>query len=291
MRELTLGLEVVLPDGRVWNGLRGLAQGQHRLRFEAAVHRRRGHARHHHRRDAQALSPAARGRDRLSGLDPRRGCDAAFRPRPGRERRSVDGVRTDAAHRHRQSRWSTCVICAIRSRRRHDWYVLLEVSSSQTDSGLRGALEDLLAAGDGRPRWCGRRHMPPARRRRNELWRIREGLAEAQGALGGSIKHDVSVPVSRVAEFIAQGQRRGERDDCPASAPIPSAMSATATSTSTCPSRRAPTRPCSSSAGPSSTASSTTSWSSMGGSISAEHGIGLVKIGELEHYARSWSLN
>ena len=30
-RDLVLGLEVVLPDGRVWDGLRGAAQGQHRL--------------------------------------------------------------------------------------------------------------------------------------------------------------------------------------------------------------------------------------------------------------------
>ena len=42
------------------------AQGQHRLRSETAVHRRRGHARHHHRGDDQAVSKAARGRDRVS---------------------------------------------------------------------------------------------------------------------------------------------------------------------------------------------------------------------------------
>ena len=39
-RELVLGLEVVLPDGRVWDGLRGAAQGQHRLRPDPAVRRR-----------------------------------------------------------------------------------------------------------------------------------------------------------------------------------------------------------------------------------------------------------
>ena len=37
------------------------------------------------------------------------------------------------------------------------------------------------------------------------LWRIRESLPEAQKFEGGSIKHDVSVPVSRVPEFIARG--------------------------------------------------------------------------------------
>jgi FAD/FMN-containing dehydrogenase len=36
------------------------------------------------------------------------------------------------------------------------------------------------------------------------LWRMREDLAEAQKAAGGSIAHDVSVPLSRIAEFIAK---------------------------------------------------------------------------------------
>ena len=36
------------------------------------------------------------------------------------------------------------------------------------------------------------------------LWRLRESLPEVQAREGGSIKHDVSVPVSRVADFIAE---------------------------------------------------------------------------------------
>jgi FAD/FMN-containing dehydrogenase len=35
-------------------------------------------------------------------------------------------------------------------------------------------------------------------------WKLRKNIAEAQKATGLSIKHDVSVPISRVAEFIAQ---------------------------------------------------------------------------------------
>ena len=37
---------------------------------------------------------------------------------------------------------------------------------------------------------------------RHGLWRIREGVPEAQKKYGGSIKHDISVPVSSVPEFI-----------------------------------------------------------------------------------------
>jgi D-lactate dehydrogenase (cytochrome) len=80
------------------------------------------------------------------------------------------------------------------------WYVLLEMSSSQTESGVRGLLERLLEAAldealvaDG--------VIAESRTQANELWHIREAIVEAQN-YSGSIKHDVSVPVSRAAEFI-----------------------------------------------------------------------------------------
>jgi D-lactate dehydrogenase (cytochrome) len=82
----------------------------------------------------------------------------------------------------------------------HPWYVLLEMSSSQTESGIRALLERLLVTAleedlvaDGVIAESG----PQAK----ELWKIREAIVEAQ-LYSGSIKHDVSVPVSRVAEFI-----------------------------------------------------------------------------------------
>jgi len=43
-----------------------------------------------------------------------------------------------------------------------------------------------------------------------ELWRLRETIPEAQKPEGASLKHDVSVPVSRVAEFVAEATRRVE---------------------------------------------------------------------------------
>jgi D-lactate dehydrogenase (cytochrome) len=81
--------------------------------------------------------------------------------------------------------------------------VLLEVSSSQSESGLRAALEAFLATAmeaglvsDGVIAASGEQA--------NALWRIREGMVEGQKHEGGSIKHDVSVPVSKVAEFVVR---------------------------------------------------------------------------------------
>jgi D-lactate dehydrogenase (cytochrome) len=40
-----------------------------------------------------------------------------------------------------------------------------------------------------------------------ELWHFREVLPECETREGASVKHDVSVPVSKVADFIARGTR------------------------------------------------------------------------------------
>jgi len=85
----------------------------------------------------------------------------------------------------------------------HRWYTLIEVSSSQTDSGLRQSLESFLAdAMDAALVQDGVIAASTAQAR--DLWRIREGVVEGQKHDGGSIKHDVSVPVSKVAEFIVR---------------------------------------------------------------------------------------
>ena len=200
MRDLTLGLEVVLPDGQVWDGLRRLrkdntgydlkqlfigAEGTLGIITAATLKlfpRPReietaflGLARVD---DAMALFARARAAsgDQLTAFEliPRIGLDMAMR--------HVASVSDPLASPH-------------------PWYALLEVSSAQTDSGLRGALEaflvDSMNAGlvqDG--------VIASSTAQARDLWRIREGMVEGQKFEGGSIKHDVSVPVSRVAEFI-----------------------------------------------------------------------------------------
>jgi FAD/FMN-containing dehydrogenase len=198
-RELTLGLEVVLPDGRVWDGLRGLrkdntgydlkqlfigAEGTLGIITAATVKlfpKPRevetaflGLTRVEDVMDLFARARAATA-DQLTAFEliPRAALDLALIHIPG----TVDPLTAP-----------------------HPWYVLLEMSSSQTDSGIRGLLERLLEGAltddliaDGVIAESGAQT--------KELWRIREAIVEAQD-YSGSIKHDVSVPVSRVAEFI-----------------------------------------------------------------------------------------
>src|SRR6266851_2519122 len=82
----------------------------------------------------------------------------------------------------------------------YPWYVLLEMSSSETESGIRELLERLLS-GALEERLVTDGVIAESGAQAKELWRIREAIVEAQ-LYSGSIKHDVAVPVSRVAEFI-----------------------------------------------------------------------------------------
>ena len=198
-RELTLGIEVVLPDGRVWDGLRGLRKdntgydlkqlfigGEGTLGIITAATVKLFPKPRETDTAFLALSKVedvmdlfARARaataDQLTAFEliPRTALDLALVHSPG----TIDPLAA-----------------------RHPWYVLLEMSSSQTESGLRGLLERLLTAAleeglvaDGVIAESGAQA--------KELWHIREAIVEAQ-LYSGSIKHDVSVPVSRVAEFI-----------------------------------------------------------------------------------------
>jgi D-lactate dehydrogenase (cytochrome) len=200
-RELTLGIEAVLADGRVWHGLRGLRKdntgydlkqlfigGEGTLGIVTAATLKLfpkpretetaflglGHIDNAMTLFARARAATA---DQLVAFEliPRAGLDLA--------RQHIRGTIEPLAARH-------------------PWYVLLEMSSSQVASGLRPLLERLLEealeaglVADGVIAESGAQA--------RALWRIREAIVEAQ-LCSGSIKHDVSVPVGRVADFVSR---------------------------------------------------------------------------------------
>ncbi len=84
----------------------------------------------------------------------------------------------------------------------HPWYVLIELSS-QARSGLRAVLEDILAEGLERG-LVEDATIAESLEQAKMFWRIREMFGEVQRHEGGSIKHDVSVPVAAVPAFIAE---------------------------------------------------------------------------------------
>ena len=199
-RELVLGLEVVLPDGRVWDGLRGLrkdntgydlkhlfvgAEGTLGV-ITAAVMKLFPKPRAQATAVVAIENPAAavqlwsflRGRcgERITGFELiQRIClDLVFKHIPG----SRDPL-PEA----------------------HPSYVLVELSDSTEGNALAEMFEEALGAAieAGLVRDAA---IASSKAQQQEFWALRENITEAQKVEGPSIKHDVSVPVSRVAEFI-----------------------------------------------------------------------------------------
>jgi D-lactate dehydrogenase (cytochrome) len=84
---------------------------------------------------------------------------------------------------------------------KHPWYALMELSSSRDDA--RDALEAILARGmeEG---IVDDAVIAANLSQRSAFWKLRDEMSAAQKPEGGSIKHDVSVPVAAVPDFIAE---------------------------------------------------------------------------------------
>jgi len=83
----------------------------------------------------------------------------------------------------------------------HPWYVLIELSS-QAKSGLRAVMEDVLREGLERGLVTDAA-IAESLEQSKAFWRIREMFGEAQRHVGASVKHDISVPVAAVPDFLA----------------------------------------------------------------------------------------
>jgi D-lactate dehydrogenase (cytochrome) len=197
-RDLVLGLEVVLADGRVMNVLNKLKKDN------------TGY-------DLRHLFVGAEGTlgvitAAVLKLFPRpRSVETAFVAVPSPQhaldllalvQEATDGAATtfelmariavDFSFRHAG--------CRDPLPQAYPWYVLLEVSSTQI-GGLRDRLYEALEA-------AYAKHLvvdavvADSLEQRGELWRIRETIADVQKFEGGSIKHDVSVPIANVPAFI-----------------------------------------------------------------------------------------
>lgn len=200
-RELCLGLEVVLPDGRIWNGLRALrkdntgydlkhlfigAEGTLGL-ITAAVLKLFSRPRSTATGWATVATPAAavalltRLREHIGGritafeLIDRTALDLTLAHIPG-SRDPLDAP--------------------------SPWQVLIELSDTMP-TDLASALAEVLAAA------AEADEIQDATIAQNgtqatALWALRENISEAQKSEGLSIKHDISLPVSQIPHFIEQ---------------------------------------------------------------------------------------
>ena len=209
-RDLVLGLEVVLPDGRIWDGLRSLRKDN------------TGY-------DLKHLFIGAEGT-----LGIITAAVLKLFPRPRVRETALAGAATadDVLKLFSRAR-AACgdTLTAFETMARicldftikhipgvtdpmdapHAYYALLELTSPRAGEALGEALEGVLgkALEDG---VVADAVIAASETQAGDLWRIRETLPEAQKHEGASIKLDVAVPVSRVADFISRATRLVEEE-------------------------------------------------------------------------------
>jgi FAD/FMN-containing dehydrogenase len=200
MRSLVLGLEAVLPDGSVYSALSplrkdntgydikqlligaegtlGIITGATLKLFPANLASTTAFAGLRSPEDAVTLLSRLRSAtgDSISSFEliPRAGLDLVFEHIPG----TRDPLGSP-----------------------HEWYVLAEATSPDVDAPLRARLEQALAAAleDDVIQDAA---IADSDSQARAFWKIREGVPEAEKIDGGSIKHDVSVASAQMPLFM-----------------------------------------------------------------------------------------
>ena len=217
-RNLALGLEVVLADGRVWNGLRALKKDNTGYDLRDLFIGSEG-----------TLGVITAAVLKLAPAPAERATALVTLANPAQALRLF---RMAEAHAHSNLTafefWSRLAmefaLTYVHGTRdpfacKSPWYALLELSSGETGGSAAAQLEALLVKAS-EDEIISDAIVAASLQQASELWKIRESLSEAQKPAGGSIKHDVSVPVARISEFIERAAHVVERVS-PGARPVP----------------------------------------------------------------------
>jgi FAD/FMN-containing dehydrogenase len=205
-RELCLGVEVVTPEGELWDGLRGLRKDNTGYDLRDLYIGSEG-----------TLGVITAATLKLFPLPAAQVAAFVAVPTPAAavDLLQLANARLGPALTACELLSETClglVLKHVPAARRplesaSPWYVLLEASTTQDDDAAHEALEQLLEraleeelATDA----AISTHLAQFR----SLWALREDISEAQGAEGRTIKHDVALPLSALADFIERTSAR-----------------------------------------------------------------------------------
>jgi len=199
-RELVLGLEFVLPDGRIWDGMTALRKdntGYDLKNLFMGAEGTLGII------TGAVLKLFPKPKDVQTAFVAIRDCEAAIELLARARTASDDRV---TAFEWIARRGLDFVLKHIPDTRdpletEYAEYLLIELTSGHADGGLRDTLENILgeAMEDGLVLDAA---LAESEGQSRDFWRLRETIPEAQMVEGASIKHDISVPVSSVPEFL-----------------------------------------------------------------------------------------
>lgn len=217
-RNLCLGLEAVLADGRVWHGLRTLKKDNTGYDLRDLLIGSEGTL---GVITAAALKMLPRPAEMATALVALDSPEAALRLFRVAEETAGSTLTAFEFWARRAMEFAVAYVPTTRDpfASPHPWYALLEISSGETGGRAASQLETLLvkASNDGVVLDAV---IAESLAQSRDLWRLRESLSEAQKGAGGSIKHDVSVPIARIPEFLARAAPVVERV-CPGARPVP----------------------------------------------------------------------
>lgn len=220
MRDLVLGLEVVLPNGEIWNGLTGLRKDNTGYDLKQLFIGAEGtlgvitaatlklFPQYKQKNTAFVAIPDPEAAIKLLSLAKQISGDSliAFEILPR--------IGLDFTIKHMN-------VCREPLDEKYDWYILLECATSlSTDLiNLEEVLEKILEEAmekelvlDG--------IVPKNVAEQKAIWNLREFMSEAQKFEGGSIKHDVAIPVSKIPEFLELGVKAVKKA-CPGIRTVP----------------------------------------------------------------------
>jgi FAD/FMN-containing dehydrogenase len=203
-RELVLGLEVVLPNGEILSDLKGLRKDNTGFELKSLFLGAEGTLGVITAAVLKLFPPAATRQTAFLALaSPAAACELLARAR------RVSGDRVVSAE-FVSRRSLNLVLKHVAGARdpfaqEYEHYMLLELASADDEAYLRATLERILTAAldagdvlDGVVADSGAQ--------RSALWLLRERIPEAERHEGGSIKHDISVRISRIPEFLARAE-------------------------------------------------------------------------------------
>ncbi len=203
MREQILGLEAVLPDGSIWNGLRSLRKNNAGYDLKQLLIGSEGTLGIITAATLKLLPKPERIETALIALtSPNQAIEVLGKLRSASEDtlaafELMPRIAIDAAVK----------FCHQRNPFQADWIALIEThSTSGRSENLQAVLGELLEAN-----LIQNAVVSESIAQNRSFWALREAVVAAQQHLGASLKHDISLPIGRIADCIEQGSALVER--------------------------------------------------------------------------------